>query len=103
MEDADHCVELMGEWRQLLADPTTPAHWSTVTSPMDQMDVYDRLVWEAWMPPVRRAALQWQPKIECGEGMLRLVETWAPHIPKCVLEKLLGLVVLRRLHTAVEK
>lgn len=41
----------------------------------DSLSAFDRCVWEAWMPPIRRAALAWNAKTN-GPQMINVVETW---------------------------
>ncbi len=69
--------------------------------PINEMDAYHRLLWEAWMPSVRRAALDWRAR-SC-EPMLRLVDRWTRLLPKWILENLLEQVILPRIQNEVDK
>uniref|UniRef100_A0A914X3D0 G-patch domain-containing protein n=1 Tax=Plectus sambesii TaxID=2011161 RepID=A0A914X3D0_9BILA len=99
-QQTDHGLELMRTWRGLLVDDKQSLLANQLSS-FDSMAAYDRLLWDAWMPAVRRAALQWNAR-ENSEAMLRLVEVWLPVLPKWIVENLLEQIILPRLHEHVE-
>lgn len=53
---------------------------------------YDYCIWEGWMPPVRRAILNWSPR-DNGPAMMNFVEIWLPLLPLWITENLLDLVI----------
>lgn len=110
-------VELMKRWRKLVEDAN--AVRARAPEPGQKMDAYHRLVWEAWMPSVRRCACdlvyckestlfsryireEWQPKEQCGL-MVDWLDVWSPCIPAWVKDNLLTQCLLPRISDAVEK
>ena len=69
-------------------------------SVMQDMDVYQRLIWDVWLPPVRATILKWNVR-EC-DALITLLETWSPALPHWVLENILDQLVLPRLLQEVE-
>ena len=65
------------------------------------MDPYDRLVWEVWMPRLRRTLLTWSPKT-CSP-LIDLLELWMPLLPPWVLDNILDQLVLPRLQREVSE
>jgi tuftelin-interacting protein 11 len=112
----DHGLDLIRTWRGVLVDDkqsvlTNQSASFGLSAPFssklnvslipENMGAYDRLLWDGWMPSVRRAALQWNAR-DNSESMLRLVEVWLPLLPKWITENLLEQIVLPRLHEHVE-
>jgi tuftelin-interacting protein 11 len=64
------------------------------------MNVYDRLIWEVWMPKFRTTAGNWRPKTELS--MVDLVETWRSLIPYWILQNILDQYLLPKLSAEVE-
>lgn len=60
---------------------------------IDSLPAFDVCVWEGWMPAIRRAALNWNPRNNTP-AMLHLVETWIPILPNWIVENLLEQVQL---------
>lgn len=54
----------------------------------DQLPAYDRLLWEGWLPSLRKAALEWDPR-EQVEIMIRICEIWIPLWPLWMRENIL--------------
>ncbi|EPB67440.1 g-patch domain protein [Ancylostoma ceylanicum] len=74
--DPDHLiygVDLMKEWRDILVDGENTSMFT------DRLSAYDRLLWEGWLPSLRRASLDWDPR-DHMEPMLRIIEMWLPVI-----------------------
>lgn len=85
------------EWRELLAGDEGS---TTTSSRGGGMDVYQRLIWDVWLPPVRATILKWS--VRDTDPMISLLETWQPALPPWVLENILDQLVLPRLLQEVE-
>ncbi|KAJ1365567.1 hypothetical protein KIN20_025939 [Parelaphostrongylus tenuis] len=91
--DPDHLiygVDLMKEWRDILVDPEKVSMFS------DRLSAYDRLLWEGWLPSLRRASLDWDPRDQM-EPMLRIIEMWLPVLPGWIKENILEQVIIPRI------
>lgn len=66
------------------------------------MDPYDRLVWEIWMPCLRRTIMKWSPR-NC-DPLIRLLDGWisCSLIPSWIVENIKHQLVLPRLQSEVE-
>ncbi|XP_005104240.1 tuftelin-interacting protein 11 [Aplysia californica] len=97
LHDPKFGLHTVMEWQLLLG-----ADASAMTSEMrgKEMDVYQRLIWEVWLPPVRATILKWS--VRDTEPMISLLETWSPALPSWVLENILDQLVLPRLLQEVE-
>ncbi len=65
------------------------------------MDPYDRLVWEVWMPRLRRTVVPWSPKL-CSP-LIDLLDVWRLLLPPWVLDNILDQLVLPRLQREVSE
>ncbi|KAK0403347.1 hypothetical protein QR680_016871 [Steinernema hermaphroditum] len=89
-------LDLLGDWKAILNSETKKIGKESELCPFDQ------IMWNAWMPVVRRTALQWSPR-EATEPMTRLLETWAKILPRWMLDNLLDQVIFPRLHADVDQ
>lgn len=64
------------------------------------MDPYHRLVWEAWMPSVRRAITDWNPRNP--DPLINFLETWRPLIPLWIINNLLEQWIVHKIKNEVE-
>ncbi|GFN93720.1 tuftelin-interacting protein 11 [Plakobranchus ocellatus] len=91
------------EWKELLGgdEGSVAASHSTFSSSKGGgMDVYEKLIWDVWLPPVRATILKWS--VRDTDPMTLLLETWRPALPAWVLENILDQLVLPRLLQEVE-
>lgn len=58
LRESDYTLSVPPEMEKLVVMVTTDDHTSS------RMDAYDRLVWEIWMPKLRRVLSSWTPKGE---------------------------------------
>ena len=89
-------LDVFQTWREILRE-TESSH--VVPSP-DNMDPYDRLVWEIWMPIFRRAVTIWSPR-QC-DPLINILESWMPLLPIWILDNILDQLVLPRLQYEVD-
>ncbi|KJH43692.1 g-patch domain protein [Dictyocaulus viviparus] len=95
--DPDHLiygVDLMKEWRDILVDTEKASMF------VDRLSAYDRLLWEGWLPSLRRASLDWDPRDQM-EPMLRIIEIWLPVLPSWMKENILEQVIVPRIDDRV--
>ncbi|RMX42264.1 hypothetical protein pdam_00009851 [Pocillopora damicornis] len=66
----------------------------------EAMKMYDRLVWEVWMPFLRSVMCSWT----CREydSMLNLINVWIPVLPEWILENIKQQLILPRLQAEVD-
>ncbi|KAI6233941.1 Septin and tuftelin-interacting protein 1-like protein [Aphelenchoides fujianensis] len=83
-------LEEVGAWRALLEGGGTAGEPSA----------FDAALWSAWMPPVRRAALEWRPRTECA-AMIGLVAAWFGVLPGWILDALFEQLLIPRLRSVV--
>ncbi|KAI6189321.1 Septin and tuftelin-interacting protein 1-like protein [Aphelenchoides fujianensis] len=83
-------LEEVRAWRALLEGGGTAGEPSA----------FDAALWSAWMPPVRRAALEWRPRTECA-AMIGLVAAWFGVLPGWILDALFEQLLIPRLRSVV--
>ncbi|MBN3306862.1 TFP11 protein, partial [Amia calva] len=96
LKDSVRGLEEVGRWRAVLETGQLP-HSQPDSSAMDP---YHRLLWEVWVPLVRSAVLQWQPR-NVGP-MVDFLESWAPLLPVWILDNILETLIFPRLQREVE-
>ncbi|KAK7494860.1 hypothetical protein BaRGS_00013987 [Batillaria attramentaria] len=96
LHDPSYGVMTMLEWRLLLGDEDSPA--LTTTGP--DMDPYQRLLWDVWLPPVRATILKWNARDY--QPVIAMLEAWRPAVPPWIIDNILDQLVLPRLLQEVE-
>lgn len=61
----------------------------------DNLSAFERLLWDGWMPVMRKTALRWNPRDD-PQSMLHVVEKWLPLLPLWMRENLLEQVSLEQ-------
>ncbi|KAL3882583.1 hypothetical protein ACJMK2_028913 [Sinanodonta woodiana] len=89
-------VNTMKEWQFILGTVNQQFGGQDTTN----MDVYQRLIWDVWLPFVRRTILTWN--VRMCDPLIELLETWMPQLPPWILENILNQLVLPRLLQEVE-
>ena len=94
----------MRKWRSLLNARSGDGGGvlDAIAHESEAIGAYDSLVWNAWMPSVRRAALSWNPRLECA-AMIDLIAQWMPILPTWIQDDLFDNIIIPRLRDAVEK
>ncbi|WAR09127.1 TFP11-like protein [Mya arenaria] len=95
MRDPGYGISVVKEWQYMLGDPN-----HVYVQGQNNMDVYQRLIWDVWLPHIRTAILQWRVR-EC-DPVIELLETWMPVLPTWVMENIQDQLVLPRLLAEVE-
>ncbi|XP_053397449.1 tuftelin-interacting protein 11-like [Mercenaria mercenaria] len=95
LADKEYGLSVIKEWQYILGDPN-----HVYVKDQNNMDVYQRLIWDIWLPHVRTAILKWSCR-QC-DPVIELLETWMPLLPTWVMENILDQLVLPRLMQEVE-
>ncbi|KAG5282785.1 hypothetical protein AALO_G00059910 [Alosa alosa] len=96
LKDCSYGLEEVGQWRAIL-ESGQMHHGAPDAS---NMDPYHRLLWEVWLPVMRTAVTQWQPR-NVGP-MVDCIECWAPILPLWILDHVLEQLIFPRLQREVE-
>ncbi|XP_069102141.1 tuftelin-interacting protein 11-like [Argopecten irradians] len=99
LKNPTHGLDTVREWKALLEDYTNKIVAGPHTGGQD-MDVYQRLLWDVWLPFVRTTVLTWN--VRSCDNIIDLLETWMPVLPGWVMENILDQLVLPRLLQEVE-
>ncbi|XP_062397915.1 tuftelin-interacting protein 11 [Sardina pilchardus] len=96
LKDCSYGLEEVGQWRAIL-ESGLMHHGAPDAS---NMDPYHRLLWEVWLPVMRTAVTQWQPRTV--GPMVDCIECWAPILPLWILDHVLEQLIFPRLQREVE-
>lgn len=86
-------TRLLSQW-----DPfrSPEVHIEEVTRWRDIVPSYfDSIVWRAWMPPVRRAILSWDPRKT--EEIIIFVSLWKSHLHQNIWDNVANDLILNKL------
>lgn len=93
LESASYGLEEVQKWKDIL--DTGYRSYSS-----EKMEPYDQLLWEAWMPHLRRFVPTWNSR-NC-HPLIEILENWMPLLPPWIMENILDQVVLPRLQQEVD-
>ncbi|XP_005874655.1 PREDICTED: tuftelin-interacting protein 11-like [Myotis brandtii] len=96
LKDCTYGTKILSKWKSLLENEQLLAHGGQDLS----ADAFHRLIWEDWMPFVRKSVTQWQPRI-C-EPMVDFLDNWVHIIPVWVLDNILDQLIFPKLQKEVE-
>lgn len=96
----DYGFEMMSEWKRILEIEERGIF--SVTKSLENLSPFERLLWDGWMPVMRRTALTWNPRDD-PESMLRVVEKWLPLLPLWMRENLLEQIIIPRIAAQVDE
>ncbi|MBN3311825.1 TFP11 protein, partial [Atractosteus spatula] len=96
LKDGTRGLEEVGRWRAVLESGQLPHS----RADNQLMDPYHRLLWEVWVPLVRSAVSQWQPR-NVGP-MVDFLDSWAPLLPIWILDNILETLIFPKLQREVE-
>lgn len=101
-----HGLEVMVRWREILEkkEAENSAFSITLTQGLshgdEKMKMYDRLVWEVWMPFLRAAVCSWNCRDY--DSMLNLINVWSQVLPQWIVDNIRDQLVLPRLQAEVD-
>ncbi|VDI18059.1 tuftelin-interacting protein 11 [Mytilus galloprovincialis] len=94
-KDPSHGVTTIKEWQYVLEDYNNKYNTS-----LHNMNIFQRLLWDIWLPFVRTAILKWNPRNY--DPPIELLETWKPVVPSWMMENIIDQLVLPRILQEVE-
>ncbi len=92
---------ILTEWKQLLEDTNSTSGSGYLNKRDHQMDSYHRLIWQHFMPPVRRAIISFS--IRNSESIIDFVDTWSPLLPQWIYDNMLQQLILPKLNKEVDE
>ncbi|CAJ0581580.1 unnamed protein product, partial [Mesorhabditis spiculigera] len=94
-------IEMMKRWRETLATSDTKMFPAQAVA-MDKLAAFDRLMWDRWMPAIRRAVLQWEPRTQHHQ-LIDVVEHWLPIMPNWMKENLLDRIIVPKIEQTAQQ
>ncbi|XP_050394866.1 tuftelin-interacting protein 11 [Patella vulgata] len=95
LNNPNYGVNTVKQWKILLSEQT-----QNYNEDINNMDTYQRLIWEIWLPHIRQTVLKWNVR-DCIH-MIDLLDTWTPVIPSWIIQNILDQLVFPRLMQDVE-
>lgn len=101
-----HGLEVMVRWQEILQRKEAENSAFTLTLSRgvahgeEKMKMYDRLVWEVWMPFLRSAVCSWHCRNY--DAMLNVINNWSPILPQWITDNIKQQLILPRLQAEVE-
>lgn len=89
-------MHVFATWKDLLREQVSD---HTIPS-SENMDPYDRLVWEVWMPKLRRLLSSWSPRT--SDHVVDLLTGWRHLLPEWILQNLLDQLIMPKLQSELE-
>ncbi|KAF7240762.1 Tuftelin-interacting protein 11 [Varanus komodoensis] len=96
LKDCTYGTEILAKWKGLLENDQLLSHGGQDLA----SDAFHRLMWETWMPYVRSAVAQWQPR-NCIP-MADFLDSWGHIIPVWILDNILDQLIFPKLQKEVE-
>ncbi|VDN06589.1 unnamed protein product, partial [Thelazia callipaeda] len=93
-------ITLMTEWKKILENEDRSV--LNYTKTLENLPPFERLMWNGWMPAIRKAALRWYPRDD-AQSMLHVVERWLPLLPLWMRENLLEQIIIPRIAAQVDE
>jgi len=95
LEEPMRGVETMQKWHGILAEQE-----GQYSHEQGFMGPYEKLVWEVWMPIMRKTVSNtWEPR--SSDALIEVLETWMPLLPPWILSNVLDQLILPRIQTEV--
>ncbi|VDK46318.1 unnamed protein product [Anisakis simplex] len=99
-KQVDYGYALMADWKKILE--AEERFVLGTTKSLENLSPFERLLWDGWMPAIRRAALRWDPRDD-ATSMLSVVDKWLSLLPIWMRENLLEQIVIPRISAQVEE
>ncbi|KAK6103807.1 GC-rich sequence DNA-binding factor-like family protein [Brugia pahangi] len=99
-DQMNYGIALISEWKKILEIEQRGIF--NVTKSLENLSPFERLLWDGWMPVMRKIALRWSPRDD-PQSMLHVVEKWLPMLPLWMRENLLEQIVIPRIAAQVDE
>ncbi|CAF3432930.1 unnamed protein product [Rotaria sp. Silwood1] len=97
----DHeLIDLFSKWKQILEDDTIDLTTDNSIHSKENMDPYHRLIWDVWMPFLRKSILEWNPRQP--DYLIDFIEQWLPYLPPWIIDNILDQLIFPILHREVD-
>lgn len=106
LSDPSHGFEVMIRWREILEKKEAENSAFTLTLAQglshgeEKMKMYDRLVWEVWMPFLRSAICSWNCRNY--DPMVSLLNVWTPVFPQWITDNIRDQLIIPRIQAEVD-
>ena len=91
-----HGIGIIKNWKSILEDPLNRPYQGGEP----HMEPYERLMWEVWMPHIRKALQDWS--VRTPEIVIELLEAWQNLLPEWIIDNILEQIVLPKLQDEVD-
>ncbi|CAF1019897.1 unnamed protein product, partial [Rotaria magnacalcarata] len=78
-DDDQELIDLFWKWKQILEDETIDVTIDNSIQSTENMNPYHRLVWDVWMPFLRKSIREWNPREP--DDLIDFIERWIPYLP----------------------
>ncbi|XP_070537179.1 tuftelin-interacting protein 11-like [Ptychodera flava] len=96
LQDSIFGIDILKKWKDLIDN-----HDNAIAREGAQtMTMYDRMVWEVWMPYIRKAVQAWNPR-NC-DPLIEVIENWLPLLPLWVSNNIFDQLIFPKLQTEVQ-
>eukprot|EP00794_Sanderia_malayensis_P003562 gene3562-4067_t len=85
-------------WRDLLEEKQ-PVGYGREQG-QKNMNSFEKIIWEVWMPHIRMAISQWNPRDP--DPLITLIDIWAPALPDWVTGNILDQLIMPKLQAEVD-
>ncbi|ESO85853.1 hypothetical protein LOTGIDRAFT_221309 [Lottia gigantea] len=95
LNNPNYGVNTVQQWHILLSE-----EGHNFNEDISNMDTYQRLIWEVWLPHIRHSILKWN--VRDSLVMTALIDVWKPIIPNWILQNIIDQLIFPRLMQEVE-
>ena len=101
LSESTRYIEAYKDWYDILSLGRGGSRRMTRPDPgSGEMDPFDTVLWEAWMPVVRAAVAAWNPRSH--DKLISFLELWQDMLPAWMWSNILDQLVLPKLQNEVE-
>jgi len=99
LSEQHYGLDVVRLWKEVL-DEKQPMSYGTDQPGQKSMNPFEKIIWDVWMPHLRTAISQWNPRD--ADPLITLIEIWAPILPDWVTSNILDQLILPRLQAEVD-
>ncbi|CAF1354682.1 unnamed protein product [Rotaria sordida] len=98
--DDHELIDLFSKWKHILEDDTIDLTIDNSIQSKENMDPYHRLIWDVWMPFLRKSILEWNPRQP--DHLIDFIEQWLPYLPQWIIDNIFDQLIYPILHREVD-
>ncbi|CAF3624339.1 unnamed protein product [Rotaria socialis] len=99
-DEDQELIDLFWKWKQILDDETIDVTIDNSIQSTEIMNPYHRLVWDVWMPFLRKSIREWNPREP--DDLIDFIERWIPYLPRRIIDNILDQLIFPMLHREVD-